>query len=713
MRKYHWLAVVGTLFLTMGFALLVSAQDAPAEPLEDPPYLAEYYFAWVESPHADRTAEAFVHWDSEGEIPERCAKCHSEGGYLDFLGADGSEAGVVNAPAPLGSVVSCDTCHNPAAVSLTTVVFPSGAEITDDGGSARCMQCHQGRASSDTITAKLTELNITDPNVVNEELSFINIHYYAAAATLYGSEARGGYQYEGQVYQMKNEHVPGYATCASCHNPHTLELNVAECASCHEDVETVEDLRFIRMQGSTVDYDGDGDENEGIAEEIETLQEMLYEAIQIYASDVVGTGIVYDAATYPYFLVDTNGNGEADADELNGENGYKTFTANLLEAAYNYQVTVKDPGGYAHNPQYQIQILFDSISALNAAIGDQVDMSTAHRNDPGHFNVTAEAFRHWDAEGEVPGSCARCHTDGGLEVYLKNGVNIAAEPSNSLTCSTCHDSVSEFTLRVDDEVAFPSGDVVTFGEGEADNLCLNCHQGRESTVSVNNAINRAGVGDDEVAEGLTFRNIHYFAAGASLFGGDVRGAYQFEGKEYLGRNMHDGEEIQSCTDCHQPHSGAIDLNTCEDCHEDVAEVEDLELIRQTEDVTLVDYDGDGDDSEPIKAEIESFQTALYAAIQAYATETVGTGIVYDSHSHPYWFIDTNGNGTADPEEVNGDNRFASWTPNLLRAAFNYQFAAKDPGAFAHNPRYIMQVLFDSIEAVGGADAVSGFTRPSM
>jgi hypothetical protein len=45
----------------------------------------------------------------------------------------------------------------------------------------------------------------------------------------------------------------------------------------------------------------------------------------------------------------------------------------------------------------------------------------------------------------------------------------------------------------------------------------------------------------------------------------------------------------------------------------------------------------------------------------------------------------------------------------LRAAYNYQYSAKDPGAFAHNGLYIIQTLYDSLEDVGGD--VSGMTRP--
>jgi hypothetical protein len=699
--------------MTIGFALLFIPTARTQDTSDTPTYLADYFTAWSESPHADAEAEAFVHWNSEGEVPVDCARCHSTPGYRDFLGDDGTEAGVVDNPAALGTVVSCDACHSPSATTLTTITFPSGAEITDTGDATRCMVCHQGRASTDRVNAAITDAGVAeDPHTVNADLSFINIHYYAAAATLYGAEARGGYQYDGLRYQMKNPHVPQYDTCSECHNPHTLEVKIEECAACHEEVESAEDLRFIRMPGTQADYDGDGDMDEGIAEEIETLQETLYEAIQAYAAEVSGTPIIYDSATHPYFFIDTNANGDVDEGEANGDNRYNAFTASLLKAAYNYQVTLKDPGGFAHNPTYHIQLLFDSIQSLNEQISDPVDMAFAHRTDPGHFDNTAEAFRHWDVEGEVPGTCARCHTAGGLPVYLKNGVTIASAPSNSLACTTCHESIPEFTTYVVDEVRFPSGAVLSFGEGDESNLCLNCHQGRESTVSVDTAITRAGVGDDEVSESLTFRNIHYFAAGASLFGGEAMGGYQFADKEYSGRYLHAEDAPTTCTGCHYEHEPSNRLNECEDCHEEVEEQEDVRLIRMNAEGTeAIDYDGDGDAEEPIADEITTMQEALLTALQSYASGTIGTAIVYDSHTHPYWFIDTSGNGTAEPEEVNGDNRYATWTPTLLRAAYNYQYSQKDPGAFAHHADYILQLLYDSIEAAGGD--VSSFTRPAV
>ena len=56
------------------------------------------------------------------------------------------------------------------------------------------------------------------------------------------------------------------------------------------------------MAGSLVDYNGNGDMEEGIYAEIEGLREMLYEAMQAYTSEVTGSPIVYDAACLSLFL---------------------------------------------------------------------------------------------------------------------------------------------------------------------------------------------------------------------------------------------------------------------------------------------------------------------------------------------------------------------------------------------------------------------------
>ncbi len=657
--------------------------------------------AWAASPHADETAEAFRHWDEEdpAEVPDRCAKCHSTGGYLDFLGVDGSEFGVVDAAAPLGSTIECQACHNDVTVSMTSVVMPSGNELTGLDDSSRCMQCHQGRASTVSVLSALEEAGVPDDDTVSEELGFINIHYYAAAATLYGHEAQGGFEFEGNDYLGKFQHVEGFDSCIGCHEPHSLELRVEDCASCHEGVAAPEDFQNVRMPASAVDYDGDGDTAEGLYFELEGMRESLYQAITAYAAEVAGTPIIYDAHSYPYFFADANDNGSVDEDE----GGYNAWTGRLLKAAYNYQVSLKDPGAFAHNGKYVVQLLYDSIAALNEELSSPVDMAAMHRNPGGHFNDAHEAFRHWDEEGLVSSSCAKCHSAVGLPFYLEHGEAPYAEPAQGFRCTTCHSSLPEFTLYESPEVEFPSGAVLSFADNTESNLCLNCHQGRQSGSGVAALIANSGAGDNEVSEALRVQNPHYFAAGATLFGSEAAGGFQYDGKEYVGRFAHVGG-FDSCQECHDVHTLEIKVEECSSCHGTT----EPETIRQP-DGEAVDWDGDGDVTEGIAGEVETMHEALSAAIAAYAADTAGAAIVYEPASYPYYFTDTNGDGEASAEEAVRDNAYASWTPTLLRASYNYLWVAKDPGAFAHNSEYVMQLMYDSIEAVGGD--VSGMTRP--
>jgi hypothetical protein len=710
-KPYHVILFVGVLLIAVTAGVVTAQDPSPEDAIGEPPtFLTDIWEAWSNSPHARFEDEAFRHWDADGAVEEACARCHSTPGYADFLGADGSEAGTVDAPAALGSVINCDACHNSVATTLTSVTFPSGVEIANLNDAARCMVCHQGRASSVTVNTAIENAGLTEePNTVSEELRFINIHYYAAAASLYGSEVHGGYEFADMRYQSRFRHVEGIETCIDCHNPHTLEVQVNVCTTCHEDVETVEDLRLVRMPGSGVDYDGDGDVEEGIAGEIETLQELLWSTIQAYAENVVGAPILHGDG-YPYFFNDLNANGELDDDEATGENGYASFTPLLVQTVYNYQVSLKDPGNFAHNAKYHIELLVDSINMLNAQMDGEVDTSGLTRDDPGHFNTTREAFRHWDEDGEVEATCAKCHTAEGLPFFIEHGTSIAREPSDSLACSTCHTSVAvdEVAVHTLNNVVFPSGFEVSFGEEDPNNVCLNCHQGRESSVSVSRAIQSAGVGDDEVSEALRFRNPHYFAAGATLFGNDAMGGYQYEGKEYVGRFEH-ARRFNTCTDCHDTHTLENRLIDCMDCHEDVESKEDILLIRQEPDVDMegIDYDGDGSNTEPIREEIMTLHEALFAAIQDYAANTAGAAIAYNANAYPYWYGDTNENGEVDE----GEEAYAAWTPNLVRAVYNYLFVAKDPGSFAHNADYSMQLLYDSLESLGGEDAVANYTRP--
>ena len=721
-----------------------TATEAPtAVPTVDPAIEIAAIFA--ESGHADAAAEAFIHWDAETEVPTSCAKCHSEAGFVDFI-ADGSvdaAAAVPNAP------FTCTMCHNDAADALTSVTFPSGAVVENLGPEARCMTCHQGRQSKVSVDKKITDFAVTDMDVVVEPIpavdasgapvldkdgkattvkfSFPNVHYFAAGGTLYGSQVKMGYEYEGKSYDAKHAHVDGFNTCLGCHDQHSLEVKVEACAQCHEGVATVDDLKNVREPSSSSDYDGDGDKEEGVAFEIAGLQETLYTSIKTYATEVVGTGIVYDAATNPYWFVDADGDGAID--QVDGKNvSYSSFTARLLKATYNYQVSVKDPGAFAHGGKYIIELLVDSIEDVNSSekLTTIFDAATLTREDPGHFNGAAAAFRHWDLNDDgtpsytVEAACAKCHSGSGLPTLLA-GETIPEEgvpAGNGLMCVTCHDGANFPALYPVNEVTFPSGKVVTFGEGANSNICLECHQGRASKQSVDDRIATfpgAAEAPDVVVEAIKdangkdvkfgFINAHYLGIGAFWFGTDAQGFYEYEGKTYAGVNPHPEVNGQpGCVGCHSPHNGEWDVaGTCATCHAGITDVDEIRWVSDT-----TDWDGDGDAKEPIRMEIRPLRDEMYAQIKAYATKTVGTGIAYDSNAYPYWFVDADGDDKADV--VDGKKvSYTTWTPRWLKAADNFNFLRKIPGSFVHNPKYALQIQIDTIEDLGGD--ISKYTRP--
>ena len=260
-------------------------------------------------------------------------------------------------------------------------------------------------------------------------------------------------------------------------------------------------------------------------------------------------------------------------------------------------------------------------------------------------------------------------------------------------CSTCHNEEAWPERYSVASVAFPSGATVSFGGKDADgnfvaddgNLCLQCHQGRSSKPTLDKALTGKDV--DTVDAKIRFSNIHYFAAGATLFGADVQGAYMYDGKEYAG--YFEAHPLNKCQDCHDVHALQPKVEACASCH-GAGEIAEIRL-------GAPDYDGDGNVTEGVKSELNALAETLYAEIQTYA-EGTGNPIEYNAQAYPYFF-GADGSG------------YAAWTPRLLKAAYNYQYYQKDPGAFVHNGRFVAQFLIDSIADLGGD--VSSYTRPEV
>jgi predicted CXXCH cytochrome family protein len=403
--------------------------------------------------------------------------------------------------------------------------------------------------------------------------------------------------------------------------------------------------------------------------EVHGLATKLYAAIQAYAAEKSGAPICYDGQSYPYFFANPSGAlGPCAFAETATPTAYKSWSPRLLRAAYNYQLVQKDPGGFAHNARYLIELLYDSIQDLNAALTAPVDMSAAHRNAPGHFNGSSEAARYWDEDEALSANCSKCHGGSeGFRFYQKHGVGTELlETANGLECDTCHASVGpQFSLLPVESTTYPSG--VQLAHGGADNLCATCHSGRESKASI----------DASTAAGrLSFRNVHHQPAAAVLNGNTAQVGYEYADKSYAGPLKHANRT--QCNGCHDAklsqHSFAIKdvwQPVCRTCHANEPEAEFVRIVRKA------DYDGDGSVTETLIEELDGLRTIVLGSMREVAVPT----ICYESSKYPYWFVDRSGSldGICVSEDAERTNQFNTWTPALMKAAHNYQIVTKDPG----------------------------------
>jgi len=208
---------------------------------------------------------------------------------------------------------------------------------------------------------------------------------------LYGTEVQGGYEFATKVYAGRNpfpNHNERFNTCVECHmgtntarethepSDHNVHKpNPEDCVFCHGyDVSQPNpgnDPSKFKFSGirpySIPDFDADGNITESIKDEIQGLEAALYAQIQWYGF-LTANPIIY-ADNYPYFFKDTNGNGIVDPGENIFPNQYgSNMDATLLKAAYNYQLSRKEPHGFIHNPFYIAQLLVDSIESLGGNV---------------------------------------------------------------------------------------------------------------------------------------------------------------------------------------------------------------------------------------------------------------------------------------------------------------------------------------------------------
>jgi len=193
--------------------------------------------------------------------------------------------------------------------------------------------------------------------------------------------------------------------------------------------------------------------------------------------------------------------------------------------------------------------------------------------------------------------------------------------------------------------------------------------------------------------------------------------YEYTGKTYNAFNVNETHPASTpCTFCHDPTLSKHTFDVQETfaaggcaCHVGAS---DAHTIRQD----FTDYNGNGNTSEPMADEVGGVASGLLATMHA-VTAAVSKPVCYDLATNPYFFKDNNNqaSGRCLPVDATSANKYpnSSWTPALMKAAQNFQMSQKDPGAWAHNKKYILELLIDSMEDLApGSSTAAGFIRPT-
>jgi hypothetical protein len=379
----------------------------------------------------------------------------------------------------------------------------------------------------------------------------------------------------------------------------------AKCGGCHFDelsgapVRTLLQIDDQRQFGFEGDIDGDL-AIKGLKLEIDGLGAKLLVAIQAYGKNVAGTGAIctadnkwfYDNGRTTNVGTSTAGNGICEQAEIlsgcsvgvpdpakpgsnlqsptqaqceavttpvqgvwqGADNSYVTFTPRLLKATFNYLMYQTDPGAWAHNPRYMVEILYDTIADLNVGLGDAF-VSNGKRAFSGHFGAAedpspyAAMIYHGGANaktGEVlpvmgftSGACYQCHGGtAGLAEYLKaptapawpaattpaTSAPYVAYQVDAMQCSACHTFNGTDMKGVRSDVttiyfppqkvptATPNPGVVQLAAANTPPsfaVCANCHSGRENGQSIWNKIQYGGTATGGTTTTVTFANTTY------------------------------------------------------------------------------------------------------------------------------------------------------------------------------------------------------------
>ncbi len=584
-----------------------------------------------------------------------CVRCHTEQGFQDYIGVGGAAMNTNDTFLAKGTTypvapMTCQACHNSVSdptlstAGLTSVEFVSLNKVSGlDKATALCSQCHQGRESTASVNAKIAG------NVASASQGLALVTLTAAAAgtttTIQAKIAMTASQYKGYTLVATNNANQGLNvtvadnTSGTTSTAGTITLATPLTAATSG---AVTGPPAIPADTFTIWPTATG----GGADTLNSSGTAIRQGSVIRGTTLVDSNRAWTANQWAgyYVFIQTDPNPGSPNAGL-----YRQITANdatsLTVANAAISSGMPFPAVIAAGTRYQI-LVPENTSVLDA-IAPSISFTNSHY-------LPASAILH--------GADAM--------IGYQNPRNMANSSVPTATSSTT---------------------VTLTGTATATGTAT-------GTVTATNTTTSTSSSTPNVAAA----------------------------RSYTGKNFH-GVSQDSCVSCHDPHTLAVTVSTttCGRCHftdngvTPVANLTDLENSRQFG--FDGDIDGDGNLTEGLKAEVDGLAAVLFSAIRSYATNVTGHGICYTAGTNPYWFINndaTDTTGTCTTVEADPCNVYSSvtsttkdangiacvsakqhtgyYTPRLMRAAFNYQIYVKEPGAWAHNPRYIIEMLYDAL-----------------
>jgi len=283
--------------------------------------------------------------------------------------------------------------------------------------------------------------------------------------------------------------------------------------------------------------------------------------------------------------------------------------------------------------------------------------------------------------------CSPCHNGVALVKYAKNpanpGYDGVADNIPSISCTTCHDPHSashENQIRIVEVDTLKNGYKPPVGAGGKGALCMTCHRGRyNSQTQVDGYMAIYGI----TGKAYPSRIYPHYSPQTDMFFG--QNSYDFGVVTLRGVMTHEGVE-DACVTCHMPPrtynadhamnmstNGIDKVTACKSCHGNINSFEDIKARS--------DYDGNGVVESSMK-EIDGLLIKLANLLPK------------DIHGDVVELADATtrvADSTAIATSVYGKRVF----PGI----WNYYYVAHDWSHGAHNPKYAIQLLNNTIQYV--------------